>query len=70
MLSHDTGYFRDYGSNPYVGYDDPATQHPFLFRGAVDGRLRPMERVLALLQGGAARVWPFAALEHAGVVQI
>ena len=31
---------RDYGRNPYVGYDT-IDQQPFLFDGVTDGRLRP-----------------------------
>jgi hypothetical protein len=50
VLSRDTGAERDYGRNPYVGYDD-ADSHPFLFDGKVDPRLQPKERVITL--GGA-----------------
>lgn len=48
VLSRDTGYDRRYGSNPYVGYDD-VDSSPFLFRGEVDDRLKPMARVLGLV---------------------
>ncbi len=47
VLSRDTGFSRDYGRNPYVGYDD-ADQQPFLFTGVTDGRLAPKERVVTL----------------------
>ncbi len=47
VLSRETGFDRDYGRNPYPGYDDIERQ-PFLFRGEVDGRLAAMERVVAL----------------------
>jgi hypothetical protein len=47
VLSRDTGFDRDYGRNPYPGYDDVDNQ-PFLFSGEVDGRLAAMERVVAL----------------------
>src|SRR5439155_12800404 len=50
VLSRDTGYRRDYGRNPYVGYDD-VSQSPFLFSGTPDGRLRPMERVVTVQIG-------------------
>jgi hypothetical protein len=50
VLSRDTGVVRDYGRNPYVGYDDPDTA-PFLFDGEADPRLAPKARVLALGQG-------------------
>ncbi len=41
---------RDYGRNPYVGYDQPDTD-PFLFDGEADARLPPKERVTALVEG-------------------
>jgi len=44
VLSRTTGYSRDYGANPYPGYDDP-DEDPFLFDGRVDDRLRPKDRV-------------------------
>ena len=48
VLSLDTGFSRNYGSNPYIGYDD-VNQSPFLFTGELDDRLRPMVRVLGIL---------------------
>ena len=47
VLSRDTGFSRDYGRNPYVGYDT-VDQQPFLFDGVTDGRLAPKERVVTL----------------------
>jgi len=67
VLSRDTGYRRNYGSNPYVGYDR-VDQPPFLFFGRQDDRLLPMERVAALTVGDAAAAFPFALLEREGVV--
>jgi hypothetical protein len=43
----DTGFDRSYGSNPYVGYDDPAAT-PFLFRGALDDRAAALQRVVGI----------------------
>jgi Protein of unknown function (DUF3179). len=45
-----TGFRRDYGVNPYVGYDNPDTQ-PFLFRGTVDDRARAKQRVVGVTVG-------------------
>ncbi len=47
VLDRDTGFERDYGRNPYVGYDDPADD-PFAFTGDPDPRLAPKERVVGL----------------------
>ena len=57
---------RNYGYNPYVGYD--STSRPFLFRGTPDSRLAPAERVLGLTTDTDAIAYPFAVLEEAGVV--
>ena len=57
---------RNYGSNPYVGYD--STSHPFLFLNTPDPRLDPVERVLGLTTQTEAIAYPFALLEEAGVV--
>ena len=49
VLSRDTGHSRDYGSNPYVGYD--SADSPFLFAGPTDDALPQMARIVAT--GGA-----------------
>ena len=57
---------RSYGSNPYAGYDSSAS--PFLFRGPLDERLFPTERVLAGVIGGVAIAYPFETLARVGVI--
>jgi len=66
VLSRETGHRRDYGRNPYVGYD-AVDQNPFLFDGVVDGRLAPMERVVTIGEGHDARAFPFSELRKVGV---
>jgi hypothetical protein len=58
VLSKNTGFNRDYGLNPYTGYDN-VNQSPFLYDGQFDDRLQPMARVLGIiLEGhGAAYVY-------------
>ncbi|HVI85498.1 MAG TPA: DUF3179 domain-containing protein [bacterium] len=67
VLSRHTGYNRPYGQNPYVGYDD-VNSSPFLYRGPEDPRLRPMERVVTVSQGGEDVAYPFSTLERVRVV--
>lgn len=50
VLSRDTGVERDYGTNPYVGYDDVNTP-PFAFHGAYDGRYPPKTRLVGIQRG-------------------
>ena len=71
VLSRDTGFDRDYGSNPYVGYEDPNNldEQPFLLDEDADDRLPAKERVLAITHGGGgATVVPFSRLETEPVV--
>ena len=66
-LSHDTGFRREYGTNPYPEYDLPSTD-PFLFDGVSDGRLRPKERVVAVTVGEVPVAFPFPTLEEERVI--
>ena len=61
VLSRDTGFKRNYGRNPYAGYDR-ADNPPFLFRGDLDGRLLPKERVATFTIGDVDAAFPFSAL--------
>ncbi len=47
VLSRVTGFARDYGRNPYVGYDTPEDR-PFLYDGDYDPRLEPKDRVIVV----------------------
>ncbi len=67
VLSNDTGFRRDYGRNPYVGYDD-VDSPAFLFRGVVDGRLAPKERIISIDRGDDVAAYPFVVLNEARVV--
>jgi hypothetical protein len=71
VLSRDTGHGRDYGRNPYVGYDT-ADQQPFLFDGVTDGRLAPKERVVTLGEqdSEAPLSIPYSELRSIGVAEI
>ena len=67
VLSRETGFGRRYGENPYVGYDQ-ADRPPFLFRGDLDGRLLPKERVAAVNIGDVDAAFPFKTLTEERVV--
>lgn len=68
VLSRDTGHVRPYGRNPYVGYDR-VDQPPFLFRGKLDSRLLPMERVVTLSLGRTNKAYPFFLLSKRRVME-
>lgn len=67
VLSRDTGFFRPYGNNPYVGYDN-IENSPWLYAGPVDGRLPPMERVVTVTVGDTDVAYPFSVLAQVGGV--
>jgi Protein of unknown function (DUF3179) len=62
VLSRDTGAERDYGRNPYEGYDRPDSP-PFMLEKPPDDRLPPKERVTAVFVGREIVVVPFSRLE-------
>ncbi len=69
VLSRDTGFDRDYGSNPYPGYDD-ITSQPFLFEGEVDGRFTAMTRVVGIEGATDALAVPLVVLREQRVASV
>ncbi len=60
---------RDYGRNPYVGYDR-ASQTPFLFTGELPENVDPMERVVAVETApGRFEAWAFSLLRKKGEIR-
>jgi hypothetical protein len=60
-----TGFSRNYGSNPYVGYDNADTE-PFLFRGPLDDRARAKERVVGVSRNGTDAAYSLQSLSGDG----
>jgi hypothetical protein len=57
---------RNYGTNPYIGYDAKG-QRPFLYDGSMPLGIDPMERVVAVESApGRYEAWPLASLRRAG----
>ena len=71
VASHPTGSVllppldspRDYGRNPYIGYDDTSS-HPMLYRGRYHGAVPPLAYVVAV----GDNAWPLATLRAAGTL--
>jgi hypothetical protein len=60
---------RNYGRNPYVGYDTTG-KRPFLYDGSLPDGIDPMERVVAVETApGHHEAWPFALLRRAGTIR-
>ncbi len=56
-----TGFNRNYGTNPYQGYDDAGSE-PFLFRGVTDPRAASKQRVVGVEVDGAAVAFSLEAI--------
>jgi hypothetical protein len=66
VLSRDTGHNRDYGRNPYTGYD--TSSRPFLFDGDTGGPLPQMERVVTTGGDDDPVAYPLTALQDVRVI--
>jgi hypothetical protein len=69
VLSRNTGFQRDYGRNPYSGYDGPNAPL-YEYSGRIDDRLPPKERVAAVFMGRDAVVVPFSRLARSRVANL
>lgn len=67
VLSRDTGYRREYGRNPYTGYDDIA-KSPRLYRGKLDPRVPPMEKLVVVSVNGLDKVYPYSVTRQRSVI--
>ena len=67
VLARPAGFHRDYGRNPYTGYDD-VDNVPFLYHGDSDPRLPPMERVVAVSLRAKDKAYPYRVLADRRVV--
>ena len=60
---------RNYGQNPYIGYDAPG-RRPFLYDGSMPEGIEPMERVVAVeTTPGRHEAWALALLRREGRIQ-
>lgn len=69
VLSRDTGVRRDYGSNPYGGYDDVSSPPFALDEDDLDDRLAPKERVSAVTIRGRTIAYRFRDLAGRGLIE-
>ncbi|MFV2058848.1 MAG: DUF3179 domain-containing protein [Thiohalomonadales bacterium] len=67
ILSRETGFARNYGNNPYQGYDR-IDQKPFLYFDPLDARLPAMARVLGLVIDGKSKIYPLSKMTTKKIV--
>ena len=70
VLTRETGYDRDYGRNPYEGYDDVDSSPIFPTRNDDDERLPPKERVVFVEREGESVAVPHSTLAKRRRVEI
>jgi len=59
---------RNYGANPYAGYD--GSGRPFLYDGTLPDGIEPMERVVAIETApGRHEAWSLALLRRQGAIE-
>lgn len=68
VLDRETGFIKEYGLNPYPGYDD-VDERPFLFEGEVDGRYTAMTRVVTFTLGDTPVAVTLDRLRRDGLVR-
>ena len=68
VLSTETGHFKEYGTNPYTGYDNPENTKPFLFKDKVDERLPAMERIVNIQIDEEYKIYPYSVIQKEGVI--
>ena len=59
VLSRETGHRRNYGQNPYAGYDD-INNSPFLLQEEVPGQISPMEKVVGVRAENAVKGYTYS----------
>lgn len=64
VLSEDTGYSRDYRSNPYAGYEKSRSLY-FQVSIQAPSTYHPKERVLGLQVGKRFKAYPFSEIDKA-----
>ena len=67
VLSRDTGFRRNYGRNPYVGYDDIGNK-PFMYHGREDPRLKPMEKLITVNINNISKAYPYSITRDKRVI--
>jgi hypothetical protein len=70
VLDRNTGFVREYGANPYAGYDSVDSPPIFATRNDDDARLPPKERVVYVEAGDDAFAVPFASLAEERRIEI
>lgn len=67
VLSRQTGHRRNYGQNPYSGYDD-INNSPLLLREEISGKLPPMEKVIGVRLTDEVKGYPYSVTKKEKII--
>lgn len=68
VMSRETGHTRNYGENPYAGYDD-INNSPFLLNEEeLTDKLPPMEKVVGVRVGDSTKAYPYSVTSEKKVI--
>ena len=67
VQSRDTGFDRPYGMNPYTNYEDESSK-PFLFKGNLDNRLPPNEKIVGIKIQDSSKAYPYSITANKNVI--
>ena len=67
VLSRNTGHRRNYGQNPYAGYDN-VNNSPFLLKKDVPGEIPPMEKVIGVRTDNAVKGYTYTVTREKRVL--
>ncbi len=68
VLATETGEIRDYGTNPYVGYDENENEQPRFIEESVNSPLPPKERIVTIKGQNQSKAYPYSVIREQEVL--
>lgn len=68
VLAPPEDYSYDYGTNPYLDYDENQEEQPFLYKNIPDSRLPATERVIGIYGINGVKAYPWAIIQKEKVI--
>jgi len=68
VLAPPKDYTYEYGTNPYVDYDENQEEQPFLYKGIPDSRLPATERVIGIYGDNGVKAYPWTNIQKEKVI--
>ena len=68
VLAPPKDYAYEYGTNPYVDYDENQEEQPFLYKNTPDPRLPATERVIGIYGDDGVKAYPWTSIQKEKVI--